>query len=232
MLNTQGLVLLVRTTDGAVGFPSTPPTLAAEGTEAFSGVEEWWWPRRLRVRAWRPALESWRRPSSGFDLCACKRAQHQLICAQSNIYMDFHSRIDVAAVHLLKCKHDDNVWLRGVKYLDRHTDIVLHFGDLLRIEVHLLLVVSNTFANSHPVQQFIETYPQFKRMSGTVSKHVAVVSELSRVVAQQSVLQVSEVEQELACQSDHSTALQVRHLDFSRVVVSYFCLLQCLLLLS
>lgn len=55
----------------------------------------------------------------------------------------------------------------------------------------------------------MENYPQFKKMSGTVSKHVTVVGELSRLVAERNLLEVSEVEQELACQSDHSSALQV-----------------------
>uniref|UniRef100_A0A4W3H3Y6 Vacuolar protein sorting-associated protein 45 n=1 Tax=Callorhinchus milii TaxID=7868 RepID=A0A4W3H3Y6_CALMI len=57
---------------------------------------------------------------------------------------------------------------------------------------------------------FVETYPQFKKMSGTVSKHVTVVGELSRLVSERGLMEVSEVEQELACQSDHSSALQVR----------------------
>ena len=56
---------------------------------------------------------------------------------------------------------------------------------------------------------FVENYPQFKKMSGTVSKHVTVVGELSRLVSERNLLEVSEVEQELACQNDHSSALQV-----------------------
>lgn len=55
----------------------------------------------------------------------------------------------------------------------------------------------------------MEHYPQFKKMSGTVSKHVTIVSELSRLVNEKSLLDVSEVEQDVACQSDHSSALQV-----------------------
>ena len=47
-------------------------------------------------------------------------------------------------------------------------------------------------------------------MSGTVSKHVTIVGELSRLVTEKSMLDVSEVEQDLACQNDHSSALQVR----------------------
>jgi len=46
-------------------------------------------------------------------------------------------------------------------------------------------------------------------MSGTVSKHVTVVGELSRLVSERRLMEVSEVEQELACQNDHSNAQQV-----------------------
>lgn len=62
----------------------------------------------------------------------------------------------------------------------------------------------------------MENYPQFKKMSGTVSKHVTVVGELSRLVAERNLLEVSEVEQELACQNDHSSALQVLILPLHR----------------
>lgn len=61
----------------------------------------------------------------------------------------------------------------------------------------------------HPPQAFVDNYPQFKKMSGTVSKHVTVVGELSRLVSERQLMEVSEVEQELACQNDHSNAQQV-----------------------
>ena len=44
--------------------------------------------------------------------------------------------------------------------------------------------------------------------SGTVSKHVTLVSELSRMVAAQKLLEVSETEQELVSDGDHSTMLK------------------------
>ncbi|KAM4880372.1 vacuolar protein sorting-associated protein 45 isoform 2-T2 [Sylvia borin] len=81
------------------------------------------------------------------------------------------------------------------------------------------------------MKAFVENYPQFKKMSGTVSKHVTVVGELSRLVAERNLLEVSEVEQELACQNDHSSALQsvrrllqsprVSELDAARLVMLY-----------
>jgi len=46
-------------------------------------------------------------------------------------------------------------------------------------------------------------------MSGTVAKHVTLVGELSRLVTTHNLLEVSEVEQQLACQDEHSEVLQV-----------------------
>ncbi|XP_053225361.1 vacuolar protein sorting-associated protein 45 isoform X1 [Podarcis raffonei] len=81
------------------------------------------------------------------------------------------------------------------------------------------------------MKAFVENYPQFKKMSGTVSKHVTVVGELSRLVSEKNLLEASEVEQELACQNDHSSALQnirrllqnpkVSELDATRLVMLY-----------
>uniref|UniRef100_A0A3B1K4T9 Vacuolar protein sorting 45 homolog n=1 Tax=Astyanax mexicanus TaxID=7994 RepID=A0A3B1K4T9_ASTMX len=78
---------------------------------------------------------------------------------------------------------------------------------------------------------FVDNYPQFKKMSGTVSKHVTVVGELSRLVSERQLMEVSEVEQELACQNDHSSAQQnvrrllqnprVAELDAVRLVMLY-----------
>ncbi|XP_039296475.1 LOW QUALITY PROTEIN: vacuolar protein sorting-associated protein 45 [Nilaparvata lugens] len=58
------------------------------------------------------------------------------------------------------------------------------------------------------MKQFVENYPQFKKMSGTVSKHIAVIGELSSLVTKRNLLEVSEMEQELACQDQHSAQLQ------------------------
>lgn len=81
------------------------------------------------------------------------------------------------------------------------------------------------------MKAFVDNYPQFKKMSGTVSKHVTVVGELSRLVSDRKLMEVSEVEQELACQNDHSNAHQnlrrllqnpkVTELDAVRLVMLY-----------
>ena len=52
------------------------------------------------------------------------------------------------------------------------------------------------------MQRFVDNYPEFRSLSGTVSKHVAVVGEMSRMVEARRLMAVSEVEQELACNED------------------------------
>eukprot|EP00052_Salpingoeca_macrocollata_P011810 m.91195 g.91195 ORF g.91195 m.91195 type:complete len:558 (-) comp18207_c0_seq2:51-1724(-) len=81
------------------------------------------------------------------------------------------------------------------------------------------------------MKNFVENYPQFRAMSGTVSKHVSVVGELSRLVDAHNLLDVSEAEQELACQANHSEVVQkmrqlladqkVRDIDRLRLVMLY-----------
>lgn len=67
-------------------------------------------------------------------------------------------------------------------------------------------------------------------MSGTVSKHVTVVGELSRLVSERQLMEVSEIEQELACQNDHSSAQQVTTASHHPTTWNYtiVCVFVCL----
>lgn len=58
------------------------------------------------------------------------------------------------------------------------------------------------------MKNFVETYPQFKKMSGTVNKHLVVISELSMQISKHSLLELSELEQDMVCRADHSAQLQ------------------------
>jgi len=81
------------------------------------------------------------------------------------------------------------------------------------------------------MKAFVENYPQFRKLSGTVSKHVTVVSELSRLVGEHCLLEVSELEQDISARSDHTLHLQsvrnllsnpkVRSIDAARLVLLY-----------
>ncbi|XP_022216016.2 vacuolar protein sorting-associated protein 45 [Drosophila obscura] len=58
------------------------------------------------------------------------------------------------------------------------------------------------------MKNFIESYPQFKKMSGTVQKHLCVIGELSGLSNKRNLFELSELEQEIACKAEHSAQLQ------------------------
>ncbi|GLB38409.1 putative STXBP unc-18 SEC1 family protein [Lyophyllum shimeji] len=51
------------------------------------------------------------------------------------------------------------------------------------------------------MKKFVEDYPEFRKLGGNVSKHVALVGELSRLVEKNRLLEAGEVEQGLATSS-------------------------------
>jgi len=59
------------------------------------------------------------------------------------------------------------------------------------------------------MKRFVEEYPEFRKLSGNVSKHVHLISELSRRVGAENLLEVSECEQSLACNDNHAADLKV-----------------------
>ena len=46
-----------------------------------------------------------------------------------------------------------------------------------------------------------------RQLAGNVSKHVAMMSELSRLVDSRRLMDVSELEQEMVCGLDHGSAI-------------------------
>ena len=69
------------------------------------------------------------------------------------------------------------------------------------------------------MQRFVDNYPEFKQSSGTVSKHMTIMSEMSRLVETRQLMRVSELEQELACENNHSQAMDMllQNLEDSRI---------------
>ena len=49
------------------------------------------------------------------------------------------------------------------------------------------------------LQRFVENYPEFRSKQGNVSKHVTLMTELSRLVEEGQLMTSSELEQEVAC---------------------------------
>jgi len=94
-------------------------------------------------------------------------------------------------------------------------NMFLNFGDLGgNIKDYVEQYQSKTKNSSNiesisDMKRFIEEYPEFRKLSGNVSKHVTLVGELSRRVGSESLLEVSEVEQSLACNDNHTNDLKV-----------------------
>lgn len=98
-------------------------------------------------------------------------------------------------------------------------NMYLTFGDLGgNIKEYVEQYQSKTKNNANiesisDMKRFIEEYPEFRKLSGNVSKHVTLVSELSRRVGAETLLEVSEVEQSLACNDNHAADLKVGQPD-------------------
>jgi vacuolar protein sorting-associated protein 45 len=94
-------------------------------------------------------------------------------------------------------------------------NMYLNFGDLgdtIKDYVQQYQSKTKTNANIESIadmKRFVEDFPEFRKLSGNVSKHVALVSELSRRAAEDSLLDVSEVEQSLACNDNHGNDIKV-----------------------
>lgn len=57
--------------------------------------------------------------------------------------------------------------------------------------------------------KFVENYPEYRNQHGNVSKHVTMMTELSRIVDERQLMAVSQTEQELACNANQAVAFEV-----------------------
>ncbi|TPX57222.1 hypothetical protein PhCBS80983_g03998 [Powellomyces hirtus] len=58
------------------------------------------------------------------------------------------------------------------------------------------------------MKKFVEDYPEFRKLSGNVTKHVTLVGELSRQVGRGHLMEVGELEQSLAVNDNHTQDLK------------------------
>lgn len=56
--------------------------------------------------------------------------------------------------------------------------------------------------------KFVDNYPEYRKMHGNVSKHVTLVTEMSKIVDERKLMLVSETEQELACNGGQGAAFE------------------------
>ncbi|KAJ9663903.1 vacuolar protein sorting-associated protein 45 [Coniosporium apollinis] len=93
-------------------------------------------------------------------------------------------------------------------------NMYLNFGDLGQNAKDYVEQFASKTQGTHKLEsiadmkRFVEDYPEFRKLSGNVTKHVTLVGELSRRVGEDKLLDVSELEQSLACNDNHSNDLK------------------------
>jgi len=122
---------------------------------------------------------------------------HELLTMNNN-------RIDMSKVPDVRKEHQEIVMSTTHDSFFEESAL-LNWGDLCgRIKDYVEEYQTKTkstrkIESIEDMQKFVDEYPEFRRMSGNVSKHVAVVHELSRIVDANGLLQATLLEQELAC---------------------------------
>ncbi|EXC26585.1 Vacuolar protein sorting-associated protein 45-like protein [Morus notabilis] len=56
--------------------------------------------------------------------------------------------------------------------------------------------------------KFVDNYPEYRKMHGNISKHVTLVTEMSKIVEERKLMLVSQTEQELACNGGQVAAFE------------------------
>ncbi|PON71813.1 Sec1-like protein [Parasponia andersonii] len=134
-----------------------------------------------------------------------------------------------AMVHELIGIQDNKVDLRGLDKLPKdQQEVVLsseqdsffksnmyeNFGDIgmnIKRLVDEFQQVSKSNQNILTVEdmaKFVDNYPEYRKMHGNVSKHVTLVTEMSKIVEERKLMLVSETEQELACNGGQVAAFE------------------------
>lgn len=63
--------------------------------------------------------------------------------------------------------------------------------------------------STEDMAKFVDNYPEYRKMHGNVSKHVTLVTEMSKIVEERKLMLVSQTEQELACNGGQVAAFEV-----------------------
>ncbi|KAI8569569.1 hypothetical protein RHMOL_Rhmol02G0288500 [Rhododendron molle] len=89
-----------------------------------------------------------------------------------------------------------------------------NFGDIgLNIkqmvdEFQLVAKSNQSIQTIEDMAKFVDNYPEYRKMHGNVSKHVTLVTEMSKIVEERKLMLVSQTEQELACNGGQGAAFE------------------------
>lgn len=91
---------------------------------------------------------------------------------------------------------------------------------IIQFLVLVTIIICEFVGFTEDMARFVDNYPEYKKMQGNVSKHVTLVTEMSKLVEARKLMLVSQTEQDLACNSGQGAAYEVRNIcgEYSRVV--------------
>lgn len=84
-------------------------------------------------------------------------------------------------------------------------------GDKVKnyVDAYKLKSQSNSKINTiEDIKNFIEKYPEFRKLSGNVSKHMTIVGELDKQLRTHKIWEISEIEQNLSVHKDNNEDFQ------------------------
>ncbi|XP_034676728.1 vacuolar protein sorting-associated protein 45 homolog [Vitis riparia] len=131
---------------------------------------------------------------------------HELIGIQDN-------KVDLTNVGKLP-KDQQEVVLSSEQDAFFKANMYENFGDIgmnIKRMVDEFQQISKSNQNIQTVEdmaKFVDNYPEYKKMHGNVSKHVTMVTEMSKIVEERKLMLVSQTEQDLACNGGQVAAFE------------------------
>ncbi|KAJ3074621.1 vacuolar protein sorting-associated protein 45 [Podochytrium sp. JEL0797] len=125
-----------------------------------------------------------------------------------------HGRVDLTSIPSLQNKDLTEIVLSPDTDAFYKKCMFLNLGDLgaqIKVYVDEYQAKHKSSMNIESIgdmKKFMQEYPEFRKLSGNVTKHVTLVGELSRRVEVEGLLEAGEVEQSLACSENHSNDLR------------------------
>ncbi|KAG2255071.1 hypothetical protein Bca52824_074365 [Brassica carinata] len=104
----------------------------------------------------------------------------------SPLLLVIDKRDDPAMVHELIGLEDNKVDVRAI-------------GSLSKDQQVQVAKSNKNIQTVEDMARFVDSYPEHKKMQGNVSKHVTLVTEMSKLVEARKLMLVSQTEQDLAC---------------------------------
>eukprot|EP00761_Pharyngomonas_kirbyi_P008048 gb/GECH01008059.1/.p1 GENE.gb/GECH01008059.1/~~gb/GECH01008059.1/.p1 ORF type:complete len:565 (+),score=149.91 gb/GECH01008059.1/:1-1695(+) len=102
---------------------------------------------------------------------------------------------------VLSSEHDD--FFRDHMF-SSFGDLCMNIKDLVE-EYQEKAQVSKSINTIQDMRNFLDEYPQFRQLSSKVSKHLNLVSELNRIQGDRELMDISPVEQQIACGNSQSS---------------------------